>query len=512
MRSVLALWREERRARWFFAAHLQGGLGAAAGYIALMLLAYERIGSAWAATAVLLADLLPAMLLGPLLGGLIDRTSRLGCAIVADVLRAAAFAALIFADGIAPMLALALAAGLGNALFRPATTALLPSLVADRHLTAANALYGVMRDVGQILGPVCAAAMLLLAGPQLVIGLNAVTFAISAALLLPLRGRLRSAARRAGRRTGPAHDARRHQRLLRDPVVRTLMTGSGAVVLVAGAMNVAELVLAQQELGSGRAGFALLASAYGCGLIAGSLLGARDDGEAGIRRRYLAGIALMVAGLAGSALAPVIGIAMLTFAVTGAGNALFVISNRVLLQRLVPNRLHGRAFGLLDSIEAWGFGGAVVGGGLLASTSGGRVTFAVAGVVMLIVLVGATRALTTTSLGPPSSSTPPSDDRNPRSEGVPHGLEVVIPMCPVSPRRRRAWPAGSPGTAWAAATRRSPGAAAREEGTCGRGGGCARPATRAAARARRGRAAPRSPAGRPAIWVQSCAAIRFPSV
>ena len=71
------------------------------------------------------------MLLGPLLGGLVDRTSRLGCAIASDVLRAAAFAALMFSGGIAPMLALALAAGVGNALFRPATAALLPSLVAD---------------------------------------------------------------------------------------------------------------------------------------------------------------------------------------------------------------------------------------------------------------------------------------------------------------------------------------------------------------------------------------------
>ena len=54
MRAVRSLWREERRARWFFAAHLQGALGAGAGYIALILLAYERIGSAWAATVILL--------------------------------------------------------------------------------------------------------------------------------------------------------------------------------------------------------------------------------------------------------------------------------------------------------------------------------------------------------------------------------------------------------------------------------------------------------------------------
>ena len=71
------VWRTERQARWFFAAHLQGALGTGAGYVALLLLAYEQLGSAWGATAVLIADLAPAMLLGPLLGGLIDRHGRL---------------------------------------------------------------------------------------------------------------------------------------------------------------------------------------------------------------------------------------------------------------------------------------------------------------------------------------------------------------------------------------------------------------------------------------------------
>lgn len=382
--------------RWFFAAHLQGGLGAAAGYVALMLLAYERIGSAWAATAVLLADLLPAMFLGPLLGGLIDRTSRLGCAILADVLRAAAFAALVFADGIAPMIALALFAGLGSALFRPATSALLPALVPDERLPAANSLFGVVQESGQLLGPAIAAGLLLLAGPELVIG-NAVTFAVSAALLLRLRGHVRSPA------TGDDDPTPSSTRagigcVLADPVVRILMVSSGAVVLAGGTMNVAELVLAQQELGSGNAGFALLTSAYGCGLISGAMLGANDDSAAGTRRRYLAGLALMVLGLAGSALAPAIGIAMLTFAVTGVGNCLFLVAYRLLLQRMVPERLLGRAFGLIDSVASWGFGGAVLAGGLLASTVGGRITFAVAAGGLLIVLLAAARAMSSASL------------------------------------------------------------------------------------------------------------------
>ena len=106
----------------------------------------------------------------------------------------------------------------------------------------------------------------------------------------------------------------------------------------------------------------------------------------------------MVVGLAGSALSPVLGFAMLSFAVTGVGDGLFLVSDRVLLQRMVPERLHGRAFGVLDSVEAWGFGGAVLGAGVLATVFGGRATFAIAGAGMLIVLLAATRALTSARL------------------------------------------------------------------------------------------------------------------
>ena len=64
-----------------------------------MLIAYERLGSAWAASLILLADMAPSMLLGPLVGAWLDRRDRLRCAIAADVLRAAALVAMIVAPG-----------------------------------------------------------------------------------------------------------------------------------------------------------------------------------------------------------------------------------------------------------------------------------------------------------------------------------------------------------------------------------------------------------------------------
>ena len=101
----------------------------------------------------------------------------------------------------------------------------------------------------------------------------------------------------------------------------------------------------------------------------------------------------MCAGLLGSALPGSVSAAMATFAVTGAGNGLFIVSDRVLIQRLVADRFHGRAFGLLDALDSWGFAGAVVAGGALAGAAGGRVTFAVAGGGATLVALAAVGAL-----------------------------------------------------------------------------------------------------------------------
>ncbi|MDA0168228.1 MFS transporter [Solirubrobacter taibaiensis] len=360
------------RARPFFAAHLQSSLGTGAGYVAILLLAYEHLGNAWGATAVLLADLAPAMLLGPLLGGLIDRTSRLGCAIVADVIGALAFAGLAFLPhSTTSLVLLALVAGLSSALLRPATCALLPAIVSREELTKANGIFGAVREIGQLAGPAAAAGVLLFAAPSTLLAFNAATFAVSALLLTRLRGKLNA----------PVADEDEQTPSMSLRAARPLFITSAAVMLVAGATNVAELVLARDELGAGGTGFAMLVTAFGCGMLAGSLT----------PPRYLLSIALLAVGLLGTAAAPTLPLAMLAFAVAGVGNGLFIVTVRNLIQTTIPERSHGRAFGVLDAIDSWAFGAAILAGGALAASVGGRITFAIAGTGALLVLIAALR-------------------------------------------------------------------------------------------------------------------------
>ena len=383
MRDALGFWRSHRAARPFFIAQAQGAIGDGAGYVALLLLAYDRLGSAWAATALTLADFGPAMLLGPLLGSLVDRHGRLRSAIVSDVIRAAAFTGLLFVHSAAGMFALALLAGAGTALFRPATGALLPTLTTNERLGAANALQGMLRDGGQLLGPALAAGLLLVAGPETVLGFNAVTFAISALLLTRLRGHVRSVA------PAPADTQRPGVRaVLADARTRVLLITSGTVTLAGGTLNVSELALSQHELHAGGTGFALLVSAMGIGLVAGSGLG----GES----RDRLGLMLVAIGMVGAALAPVLVVALAAFAVLGVGNGIFFVSNRVMLQRQVAEHLHGRAFGLVSAFDSWGICAAVVVGGALVATAGARPTLAIAGAAMVVIALVSRRSLNAT--------------------------------------------------------------------------------------------------------------------
>jgi MFS family permease len=395
MRSVFELLRHERRARVFFAALAQSALGTGAAYVALLLVALDRFNSPWAIGLVLLADVVPAMLLGPLFGALADRWSRRACAVFADVLRAVAFLGLVIVDGFVGTFLLALLAGVGTGLFNPAALAALPSLVEERRLPAATSLFGAIADLGFTAGPAIAAAVLLVGGPETILAANAVTFALSALALAGLRfGEAPPVAEREGPRPSLLRETREGVVATAGmPGLRLILVASGAALLFGAIFNVGQPLLARDELGASDAGFAVLVTAYGLGFIAGTLSGARGGQLRVLRRRYLTGAFLMAFGFAASGLAPTVATAVITFLAAGYGNGMLLIYERLLIQALVPDALAGRIFGIRDAITAWAFALGFLAGPLLLDLLGTRAMVTVAGLCGLIVWLTAVVAL-----------------------------------------------------------------------------------------------------------------------
>lgn len=374
------LFRRERQARIFLLAHAQSTLGTGAGYIALLVIAYDRFRSPWAITLVLLADFAPSMAFGPLLGAIADRWSRRAAAIVADLLRAVAFVALGFVSSFELTVLCALLAGTGTGLFRPAVLAALPTLVRRDRVPALTASYGALDDAGHTLGPALAAAVLLIASPEALVIANGLTFALSALLL----ARIDFGARPAAAASAAAMPLRRAARdgmraALAHRGVATIVLSSSAVVLFAGLFNVGELLLATEELDAGSAGFSALVAIYGLGAIVGSLVGSRGGSSRRLRARYVTGLSLVGAGMIAAGLAPAFALAIAPFAIAGLGNGLVVVHERLLLQRQVPDELMGRVFGFKEALGSWAFGASFLAAGGLVALLGTRELFVAAG-------------------------------------------------------------------------------------------------------------------------------------
>ena len=177
--------RSNRSLRRLLGAWAQSCLGTSAGYVALLLLTYRHLHTSWAVAAVLLVDFLPVIAFGSLFGLLADRYSKRLLIVVANLLQAVAYGGLALSHTAVPILGLALLAGVGNAMLRPALRSALPQIAGEDKQVAA-ALYDTCRWLGLTVGPLLAAGLIAVSGLALPLALNGLSFVIAAAVMATL--------------------------------------------------------------------------------------------------------------------------------------------------------------------------------------------------------------------------------------------------------------------------------------------------------------------------------------
>jgi DHA3 family tetracycline resistance protein-like MFS transporter len=146
---------------------------------------------------LVLAARTAALVLFALLGGVwADRLPRVRVLIGADLVRLVAVLGLVLAmtgtTSTPALAALVFVVGAGEAFFRPAYGALIPSVLPGDLLPAGNALSGVSFHTAAIVGPGLAGTLVALVGPKGALVVDAATFGFSLAMLLRVRepGRL----------------------------------------------------------------------------------------------------------------------------------------------------------------------------------------------------------------------------------------------------------------------------------------------------------------------------------
>jgi MFS family permease len=237
--------------------------------VALGIVAY-RDGGATAVGLVGLLRMVPSAVVAPLAAPLADRGRRERVLVVVSTVRGIATGAagiVVAIDGpVAIVYFLAALSTIAATLYRPAHSALLPSLCRTGHeLASANVVRGFLDSVATLVGPLLAAVLLRFTDVAVVFGVASAASLAAAALLLGMRcdAPPRPAAPRGVHLVADAAEGIRAIVRNRD---LALFVGLGMTqTFTRGALTVFTVVVALDLLGIGEPGVGTLTAAVGAG-------------------------------------------------------------------------------------------------------------------------------------------------------------------------------------------------------------------------------------------------------
>ncbi len=373
--------------RYLWTARTISLLGDFTTTVALVLYVKQTEGSG-TAVGLLLLTKAAVGLLGPLAGAIVDRADQRKLMLACELGQAILIATIAISLPPFPLLlALFAATSVLSTVFLPAGRSVLPALVADEDLPAANALRGIGANLGSILGPALGGFLVAGFGMRGALLADVLTFIVSTALLLRLPA-LPAAPSEAATATGILEETRAGLAYLSShQTARAVGLGLFLVVAFAGLDNVALAFLAQDVFDAGPEGFGLLASAYGIGMVLAPLVLLRFGTHVAPASVLLFGIGLTGLGLLLTGLAPAFTFAAIVQGVAGAGNGLENAATDTLIQLTVPRSMLGRVFGAVYSGASVGGNIAFAAGGPLLDLTSPRVVYLVAGSGMFAVLL-----------------------------------------------------------------------------------------------------------------------------
>jgi MFS family permease len=323
-------------------------------YIAIAWQVYDLSNTPSALAVVGIAWSLPQVLFTLASGVLSDRLDRRRVMVAGDLIRLVALSvvcALSVTGTLTIPLLIALVAlyGTGQAVFQPSFNAIVPMIVPGDMLVEANSLGQFVRPVAMsMLGPLLGGLLIGAVGPGWAFGVDALTFAFSAVMILLIRTQGR-AARNAENKGSPWEDLAEGVRYVRHE--RWLLVGLlGAMVSLLAAWGPWETLVpfvVRNDLGGSATDLGLVFGAGGLASLGAALI----VGQRGrLPRKAITALywawAIGLFAMVGLGIAHAVWQAMLVAVVSEGSMTVLVVLWYTVMQRLVPQELLGRVSSL----------------------------------------------------------------------------------------------------------------------------------------------------------------------
>ena len=341
---------------------------------------------------VLMCFGLPRIVTGPIAGRALDRPDPrllLAADNAARGMLIAVVPVLLWLHhlAVADLYGIAVASAALSAVTAVAEAALVPQMVGGEHLEGANSLLAANWQLADIAGPVLSGLLIATVGAGLALVLDAVSFAVMAALCLSLPAFRPS---RPGRTAGPVAPGTGRNWLglgvlFRFPVVLVLTACSSGMLCLDGIATVLYPVYCRTFLHVSAIGYGALVSAAGIGGLLGVVWGSGLSGRLAPALR-IGGVIACGAPLFGLLrFAPDLAVAVVLLGLANFAWGPYFALDRTLTQRLVPDDVRSRLMGARMAISSLGFPlGSAIGGALIGAMGVPALILAIAGACLTL--------------------------------------------------------------------------------------------------------------------------------
>ncbi|WP_165956911.1 MFS transporter [Kribbella antibiotica] len=328
------------------------GIGSWLLVVALPVQVFMLTGSAAATGLTVALEALPPLLLGPWAGAWLDRMDLSRAMWIADLVSAAAVAAILFADKdrIWVIYLAVLIENAATTVFRPAARALVPAVVGTgAELAKANALSAVSASTIRLVAPPLGALLLTGPGITTVLIVDIASYLLSAATIATIRRRPSASstaeAPSVGVRPGIRYIAR-HRGL------RGILLGQ-TLFLTANAGLTALLVpFTVERLHAPGATIGYLISGLGAGYLLGAAISAKAQSWLGIRELLVATQLATAAAFFLLVNSPSVALAVGAAVLIGLPGSVLLITAETTIQRSAPAEMLARIGALFFAADS----------------------------------------------------------------------------------------------------------------------------------------------------------------
>ncbi len=410
-RAGIAVALRSREMRLMWAGLVVSQIGDSFLLIAMLTIVRTLTTNPLAIAAIAASIGLPPVLFGLFAGVFVDRWDRRVVMLVSDIVRGVVVLGLLLvhdAQDLPIMLIVGFVMGTMGVLFMPARNAVLPQIVPQEGLVAANLLVEGSQVAALVIGPALGGIFVAEFGAPVAIMADATTFFFSAVCIFLMRIPKDNAEAKPLTTAQLRHELVEGLSVIRhSPLLIRLISAGATNMLALGAVLVLGVVYFESAFGVDPAGFGALLSILGIGMILGGALVATPYSHA--RPDLFVGISMALLGASLIALPFMETLRTALAAIFVVGMSLIAARSVVgaLIQMNVSNEVLGRVEAANNLVLGAAYNLGFVFSGALGAAIDTRLAFVMCGALTLIAGVMAFRAIRHAPPTPPADGTAP---------------------------------------------------------------------------------------------------------